>query len=635
MLQAIRDTLSGWVLIVIVILLALPFALFGVNSYFDTNISTSVAKVGETEITPDELSRAINNERNYFRQILGADADLDFLNTAERKRATLDRLVDAELARQDALEAGIAVPAGRLRERILAVDAFQVAGQFDNDQYLRVLASNGLTTARYEKSIVDETLQAEISTQLRASSILSDAEIDGHIRLRDQTRTFGSIMLLGAEIDASSEVSDEQAQVYFDANSADYMRAAHVIVDYVEIKADDLVADEQPTERALRDEYEDQSARFVTPEQRLASHILIEIDGSDAEAERAALVQAEAAKIRLDEGEDFAEVAKLVSADIGSAEQGGDLGWLELGITDPAFEAGLFELALGEVSAPIRGAGGYHLILLRELRAEQAKPFEDVRAELSSEWAQNHREEAFNTLSGKLVDQVNANPKSLQRAADAVELPVQRSAQFESAFATGLFSDPALRTAAFDDLAIKRNRVSEPIVIAPEHLIVLQVAEHQPIAPKSFDDVKDQVIAAIQAQRRAELLAAQAKTLGDRLQAGESVVVIAEELGKAPNLAEAVVRTTPGQDPRALAEVFKLRRPGAEPVREAVKLSEQEWLLIELTGAVDGDPSGLDDAGRESVRQQMNNHWATLEFSGYLEHLRSVTEIEIDESRIP
>ena len=635
MLRAIRETLSGWVLIVIVVILALPFALFGVNSYFDTNIATYVAKVGEKEITPSDFSQALNTERNYYRQILGADADLSFMNTPERKRATLDRLVDGELARQDAEAAGITVPPGRLREQILAVEAFQVAGQFNGDQYLRVLQANGLTRAGYEESLVEDTLKSEISTQLRASSIITDAEIDRFVRLRDQTRSFNSVVLLGVDAEIDSEVSDEQAQAYFDEHSADYMRAEQVMVDFVEIKADDLVADQEPTEEELQTLYHDQSTRFVTPEQRLASHILISIEGSDAEAERAALSKAEEVKARLDGGEEFAALAKEVSSDIGSSEQGGDLGWLEKGITDPSFEAALFELEAGAVSDPVRGADGYHLIQLREIRPEQAKPFAEVREELAAEWKQNRRDQAFNELSGKLVDEVNANPKNLQRAADGAKLTVQKSPLFERGFATGLFANPSVREAAFNDLAIKRNMVSDPIVVAPEHLVVLQVSEHKPTEPKAFDEVKEQVIVTIQNERRAEALAAKAAALKERLKGGEGLSAVAAELGKPLNEVSAVVRSAANQDGRILAEVFKLPRPGEQPVRDVVELSPQEWLAIELTAVADGDPSSLDEAARESVRQQISNHWATLEFAGYLEHLRAVTEIDINEKQIP
>lgn len=635
MLRAIRETLSGWVLIVIVVILALPFALFGVNSYFDTNISNYVAKVGEEEITSTDLTRALTNERNYFRQILGEDADLSFMNTPERKRATLDRLVDAELARQDAESAGITVPPSRLQEQILAIEAFQVAGQFNGDQYLRVLQANGQTRAGFEESLIDDTLRSEISNELRASSLITEAEIDAHVRLRDQTRSFSSITLVGADVSIEEEVSDEQAQAYFDENSADFMRPEQVMVDYVEINADQLVAEQQPSDEDLQELYESQSLRFVTPEQRLASHILINIDGSDADAERAALAAAEAAKRRVDDGEDFAEVAKAVSADIGSAEQGGELGWLERGITDPSFEAALFELEAGAVSDPVRGADGYHVILAREIRPEQAKPFAEVRAELAAEWTQNRRELAFNEVSGQLVDEINANPKSLQRAADALKLEVKRSDYFERGFAPGLFADASLREAAFDDLAIKRNMVSEPIVIAPEHLVVLQVVEHKPTEPKSFEEVKAQVITAIQTQRRADALKLKAEAIDERLAGGETLESVATELEKTVNSADSVVRTAANQDPRALAEVFKLTRPDAQPVRTVVELSPQEWLAVELSAVTDGDPAALDEAARDTVRQQLSNHWASLEFSGYLEHLRAQTEIDINENQIP
>ena len=100
--------------------------------------------------------------------------------------------------------------------------------------------------------------------------------------------------------------------------------------------------------------------RYRKPERRRARHILFTVaeDADEAEARQ----KAQAALDRIRGGEDFATVAKELSEDPGSAEQGGDLGFFERGIMDEAFEQIAYGLAVGEVSEPVRSQFGFHLI---------------------------------------------------------------------------------------------------------------------------------------------------------------------------------------------------------------------------------------------------------------------------------
>ena len=113
-------------------------------------------------------------------------------------------------------------------------------------------------------------------------------------------------------------------------------------------------------------------------QQTHARHILIRVNEvvSDAEAKH----KLEGLKERLDNGADFAELARLYSNDL-SAAKGGDLGWLYRGDTVPDFERAMDALKVGEVSQPVRTPFGWHLIQVLERRTQEASP--DRRRQLA------------------------------------------------------------------------------------------------------------------------------------------------------------------------------------------------------------------------------------------------------------
>ncbi|MBI3524790.1 MAG: peptidylprolyl isomerase [Betaproteobacteria bacterium] len=108
-----------------------------------------------------------------------------------------------------------------------------------------------------------------------------------------------------------------------------------------------------------------------TQQQTHARHILIKVNDavSDAEARRKLMVLKE----RLDNGADFAELARLNSNDL-SAAKGGDLGWLYPGDTVPEFEKAMDALKINEISQPVRTQFGWHLIQVLGRRVEDASP---------------------------------------------------------------------------------------------------------------------------------------------------------------------------------------------------------------------------------------------------------------------
>jgi peptidyl-prolyl cis-trans isomerase D len=410
-----------------------------------------------------------------------------------------------------------------------------------------------------------------------------------------------------------------------------------VALEYVEIDAARLPAGAPPDEAALKAKYEEDKARFVTSEQRLASHILVRVAAdADAEAQKAALAKAAKVAEEARAGKDFAELARAQSDDVGSKAQGGDLGWIERGVTEPAFEDALYKLEPGKVSDPVRTDEGYHVILVREVQGEHVKPFEEVRADLERELVETARNDAYDELSTKFTDALYMDQTVLEPAAKAAGLEIQRTGLFgRQGGSEGLAADPRVVQAAFSDEVLVEGNVSDPIELGPNHIVVVRVDEHQASTAKPLAEVRDQIVARLNAEAAKKRTTEKAEALFARVNAGTSLDDVAKELGGTVVEAKGIGRAGMNHDPQLVADVFELPRPAADkPQRARVEIAGGSHAIVELSAVTDGDPTKADAAARDSVRQLLSQGLAAVEQRAVIDALRAELDIKVAEERL-
>ncbi len=637
MLQALREKTTGWVATVIVGILIVPFAFFGVEQYFSPNVATYVAKVGEDEISPDEFRTRFEEYRGQMRQMLGERYDARMFDTPEIKRQMLDRLIEERLLLQAGEAGGVIVPPARLQREISSIDAFKVNGQFDADQYRMLLGAQNMSPRGFEDRVRRDLAVQLLPQQLSASAFATPAEIDEFVRLRDQRRSFRSLALPPVDASTLPQPTDAEVQAYYEANTAQYMSEEKVALEYVELSAGQLEAPSAPDESTLQQRYEEQKARFVEPEARLASHILVRLAaGADAEAERVALERAKAlAEDARKPDADFAAIAKASSEDLGSKAGGGDLGWIERGMTNDAFEAALFAQAAGTVSDPVRSPEGWHIIQLREIRAEKGQSFAEARAEIEREYLDAERERLFSELSGKLVEAVYRDPSTLQAAADELKLEIRRTSPFGRLGGEGIAANPAVAAAAFDEQHLLDGSASDPISIGQNHVVVIRPVDHERAAPLPLEAVRERVLAQLSAERVREATKAEADAALARLKGGETLEAIATALSLEPTVTNDAGRAEAGIDRALLDTVFALARPAQDAVSQGLaSLPDGRFALVELTAVKDGDASKLSAEDRNAVREQIAQGLSVGELRAYLDLLRARTEVKVVEDRM-
>jgi peptidyl-prolyl cis-trans isomerase C len=143
----------------------------------------------------------------------------------------------------------------------------------------------------------------------------------------------------------------------------------------------------EPSDEEIQKYYDqNKEAQFTTPEQRCVRHILFNKDQKQ---------KADEVKQQLENGGDFAKLAKQYSQDPGSAEKGGDLGCLGKGETVPDFEEAAFGAEQGEIVGPVQTQFGYHLLEVTEIKPKQTRSLEDVESQIRSQLATEKQSEEF------------------------------------------------------------------------------------------------------------------------------------------------------------------------------------------------------------------------------------------------
>ena len=643
MLQALRDKSTGWITIVVLGFLAFLLVISGLQGYAVSGADVSAAKVGDEEIAPADFSTRYQQERAQFIQTGQDDASFD---TAERRREVLEEMVSEELLEQAAGDSGLVFSLQAIREIIAKDSNFQKEGKFDNATFLSLLAANQMTEAQYVQRLTDALKKNVLRNSVGASAFVSERDIDQFLKIRDQTRSFKFVTIDVNDLAAPVAPTDAELKTAFEANKAKYMSTEYADFEYVRVQSA-VLPKPVVTDAILQKRYDDQVARFKTAERRQASHILIEVeDGANASADKqkAALAIATGILERVRKGEDFAELARTNSKDLGSANQGGDLGFLEKGTSEPAFEAKLFSMKAGEISEPVLTSQGYHVIKIVEIEAERVKTFDEARVDLESEFVTQESDAAFNKLTGAMVDAAIADPRSSGAAVKAAGVKPMRTGMMSAsgklettAVSGGLdFADkPELLKAAFSTAVLERGVNSELITIAPGDAVILRLVQRKKSELKAFETVRLEVLQALTAERQALALKTKAIDAIKAMTDGKTFDVVAADLKKSIELAENAGRNAANRDPSLSAEVFKAARPIAgKPVRFSAVLSPDRVAIVELTGVTDADPKAADKASRDSVRQQLSYEAAASELAGLTASLRLNSKVILHEDRL-
>ena len=636
MLQLIRDNATGWIAWGIVILISVPFALWGIHQYVTPDSSVAVATVEDAEIGYYDFQRLYARRRQQLQSILGAGL-IDTTEDNRLRRDVLDGMIDSEVLIRSGMTAGMRVGDEQLASTIQTQGVFQSGDGFSQDAYESWLRSQGYSPGGFEEDLRRSLLEQQIALGVSRSDFISAGGLRDAVRIRLQKRTFSLLTIPAADFE-SPEPAESEIAAQFEQHRSEYTASERLRLRYLEISMDEIASDIKADDEELRALFEAERERFVTPEKREVSHILISVPsdaGADiAEQARERLV---ALKDRIAAGESFEDLARASSEDPGSAAGGGALGFIERGIMVPAFEETAFALAPYQVSDPVRSSFGWHLIKVTSVQGSRGATFKEVRDQVLVQYQSREAERIYAERAETLANVTYENPESLEIGARELGLsiretsPVTRDGQSDDPIA----SQPAVVAAAFSSEVLDDGNNSEPIEFEPGRIVVVRAFDHEPPRALDFDEARVDIVAALRADARRAAVVGRGRELLAGFRSGRSPDAVATDIGLEWSRFESVGRTGGGLSERLLAVAFRMPRPDTGSAQfDGVVDDAGDFVIVSLSRVDDGDISSLSEDERRSLRQALGADIGRTMFDAFVRGRRQSTDIQIIEQNL-
>jgi len=640
MLGTIREKIQGIFAVIVVGMLIIPFALWGINSYFTREKNPPVATVNGTDIEKATF------ESMYRQQVdrLRGRIDPKFLSSGFLRDQVLSALINQMVFNQYANDAGYTVSNTQLNQLIQHQQEFQVNGKFDKNRFVAVLRAAGMDEATYKKEMRSAKIQDQMVSGYKLSAIVPQSDINTLVALQEQQRKIAYLVLPPAALRNSVKVSQDEIKAYYEANKARFNTDDLVRVEYAVLSLDDLIAKQKVTDKEAHDEYARNVDQYTTPAKRRVSHILVELDdnATDAEEKAARDKVAQVEKV-LKGGMSFAEAAKKYSQDPTTSTKGGDLGFVQPGMLPSRdLDAAIAELKPGQVSKPVRSKFGFHILKLTEYTPAKVKPFSAVKKEIEHNLKIRRAETNFDDLRERFESLVYEHPDSLKPAADDIGVKVQTGEWMTRAGGSGLLANPEVIRAAFSQPVRQLKQNSDLIEARRNTLVALRIKNDKPAAPRPLAQVSDRIQSILLQQKLQQKSAEVGEALVTKAQSGQSLAHLAQlhsgsRLEKAVWIKRAALEDSKNLkiDKQVAEAAFGASRPrDNKPVFGGVDLGSRGYAIYELQEVRAGDASKAPAKEIADVRTLLAARWGDGFYQDQLASLRKQADVKIHKEQI-
>ncbi|MFA5018762.1 MAG: SurA N-terminal domain-containing protein, partial [Methylobacter sp.] len=570
MLTKIREKAQGAFAWGILIIICVPFALWGIQNYLDTGEEAPVASVGDKDFFQRDVNKAYEQ---YSQNLQGMTIDEQTL-----KAQALEKLIKDEVLLQYVHANGLVTTDDAAREFIQSLPYFQVDGKFDDKRYKTMLNLQKMSSGEFVNRIKNALIMEQFQRSIIDSSFATKYDVESFFKIQNQQRDVDYVTVAVQKL--AEQPAEEEIAAYYQQHQDLYQTPEQVSVEYIELSLEDIAKTIAVTDDKLKAFYEEQKDQYTTPERRKISHILFAIN--DKVDEKTALEKALKAQKEL-ANKDFAAVAAEVSDDKLTAKTGGDLGLFNAGVMEKSFEDAASALKLGEVSNPVKSAFGYHLIKVTELVPGEIKPFESVKNEVTKAYQKAQAENAFYEAGETLTEMSYENPDNLKTVADALGVTIKKSALFTKDKGDSIAADEKIRNAAFTEEVLQGNN-STPIELGTDRLVVLRMLEHKPAAARELNDVKKDIVAVLLSDKAKQQAIETAKKIKTRLQAGESIQTVAAENKLQVKTVAGLTRSKEDVPLPLSQAIFKAAKPvGGKPTVFIAELPAGEQVVVSLS----------------------------------------------------
>lgn len=585
----------------------------------------TLASVDGRRITVNEFTRAYNAQLAQFRNAYGAGMNESMLKQLGIDQQVLNQLIDQQASIVEAERVGLTATDAEVRQRIMEIPAFQENGVFIGEQRYRQLLRlqrPPISTKEFEEEVRSSLILDKFRAALTEWITVSDADVDQEYRRRNEKVKLEVVPFPAVDFESGVTLTDAEVAAHFDANKEAYRVGEQRKVKYLQVDTQAIRANITVPEQDIQRYYNQHIDQYSTPEQVKASHILLNIEGTDEAAVRA---QAEDLLKQVRAGGDFGALARKFSQDAASASRGGDMDFFGRGRMVPEFEAAAFALEPGQVSDVVRTQYGFHIIKVTDKKAGDVQPLDAVRSAIAEQMTFERAQTRAQDLATAIGAEIKS-PADLDRVGAARGLKVNESEFFgRGEPVPGLGPAPDVTAAAFD---MAQGTVSAPLRTAGGFTFITVTAINPPTLP-ALAAVKARVEADLRRKKTQELARQRAATVAPTLKSAANFTAAARAAGLTVRTTEEVARGSAipeaGPSPAVDQAAFSLPVGGvSDPI-----VTSNGAVIIRVVERAAIDTEAL-AAGRDDIRRELASQKRGQFFASYMNKAKDKMSITVD-----
>jgi len=613
MLDSLRDAARSWVAKLLLGVLVLSFAVWGIADVFRGGLSSNaVLSAGRSEVSATEFRLAYDRQLQFLSQRFNQRLTREQAQALGITNQVLSQLVAGVVLDEEARHMNLGLSKDRLARLTAEDPAFHDAnGRFNPSRFNEVLRQVGMRPQDYLQNRSQVARRQQIVEAVTDGMKTPDTLLKAVALYQGESRTIDYITLPLSIVGEIPNPSDGDLKAYFDAHLAEYKAPEYRKITYVKLEPEDIADLSSVTPEEIKDYYDKNVSRYTTPETRAIEQLSFPDEAA-----------AKAAHDKIMAGTSFDDIVK----EQGRTIQDVTLGTFEKSaVPDQSIADAAFSLPQGGVSDVVKGAFGPVILRVTAITPQKVKPLSEVEPEIRKTIAVNLAANAVLGVHDNFEDERSSGATMTETAAklklkavtiDAVDnsgngpdgKPVANIPNQAQLLQAAFQTDPGLD--------------NDALPIGTNGYLWYQVDSVTPARDRTLDEVKDKVVEKWKAEEAQKRLTAKAEELKKRLDGGATLDTLASELNLEKQTKRGITRSSTDTElsAPAVAQVFG----GPEGLTgTAPAASDNAQIVFKVTESV--EPAG---AGPDSIPEDQRQAFAARLSDDLLDQLVAQLQTE-------
>ena len=593
MLDALRTAAGTWVAKLLLFMLVVSFAIWGISGRMITGFgSPHVLEAGGTAVSMKDYRLAYDRQIQMLSQQFGTRLTRDQAKALGLDQQVLGQLVAGAVLDEQARKLGLGVSKDRLAELARQDPAFRGPdGRFDRQQFEETLRRAGMSAEDYLKNRKQSAVRQQILEAISDGLNAPAAFLQAVALYRGENRTVDYVPVPRSLVEPIEEPADSVLKSWFEAHKANYAAPEYRKISYIKLDPESIADPSSISDEQVKKDYEQHLANYTTPEKRTIEQLVF----PSAEAAKAAYDSTKTGSTF----EDLVKAAGKTTADV-------QLGtFTKTQVPDPAIADAAFALQPNQVSDVVKGSFGPVLLRVTAITPQVVKPLDEVKEEIRKQLAISEATRILLDAHDSYED-ARAGGATLAEAAAKLNLKVvtidaidRQALRPDGSIVNDIPESAELLKQAFEsEVGIENPAIN----IGSSGYVYYEVGGITPARDRSLDEVHDKVVADWKTEEAGKRLDAKMADLEKQAKDGTDLDAIAAELKLEKQTKRGLKREADDADfgKEGAAAVFGVAQGGVGTIANAAGDGRILFKVTEVFEPADAGPDSVpDDARRQ------------------------------------